>query len=69
MDVKARVPGKIVEVRVNVGDVVKARDILAVEEAMKMQQPIPCPQDGVIKEIRVNVGDRVSSGDVIAVVE
>ncbi len=69
MELKARVPGKIIEVLVNVGDTVKVKDVLAVMEAMKMKQKFPCPVEGTVKEIKVNVGDRVSAGDVIMVVE
>lgn len=69
MEIKSRVPGKITEIKVNVGDNVKTKDVVAVMEAMKMQQAIPSPQDGVVKEIKVNAGDRVNPGTVLMVVE
>jgi len=69
MELKARVPGKVVEVTVKVGDSVKVKDVVAVMEAMKMKQKFPCPVEGTVKEIKVNAGDRVSAGDVIMVVE
>ena len=69
MDIKARIPGTITSIKVNVGDAVKARDVLATMEAMKMEQPIPCPKEGTVAEIKVAVGDKVKTGDVIAVVE
>jgi len=69
MEVKSRVPGKIVELKVKVGDSVKMKDVVAVMEAMKMKQPIPAPLDGTVKEIRVNVGDRVDPGNVILIIE
>lgn len=69
MDIKARMPGQIVDVKVSVNDNVKVRDILAVMEAMKMEQPIPCPKAGVVKEIKVAAGDKVKSGQVLFVVE
>ena len=53
----------------NVGDAIKARDIVGTMEAMKMEQPIPNPKDGTVKEIKVAVGDKVKTGDVIIVVE
>ena len=43
MDVKSRVPGKMVEVKVAVGDTVATKDVLGVMEAMKMNQNIACP--------------------------
>lgn len=69
MEIKSRVPGKILELKVKVGDTVKTKDVVAVMEAMKMKQPVPCPQDGTVKEIKVNVGDRVNPGNVIMVIE
>ena len=48
---------------------IKAREIVGTMEAMKMEQPIPNPKDGVVKEIKVAVGDKVKTGDVIVVVE
>lgn len=69
MEIKSRVPGKVVEVKVNVGDAVKTKDVVAILEAMKMKQAVPAPQDGVIKEIKVNAGDRVNPGTVLVVME
>ncbi len=69
MDIKARIPGTITSIKVAVGDAVKVRDIVGTMEAMKMEQPIPNPKEGVVKEIKVAVGDKVKTGDVMFVVE
>lgn len=69
MEIKARIPGTVVAINVQVGDSVKTRAILGVMEAMKMEQPIACPADGVVKEIRVSVGDKVKPGTVLVLVE
>ncbi len=69
MEVKSRVPGKILEINVSVGDDVKEKDTLGVMEAMKMRQPIICPVEGSVKEIHFAVGDRVNAGEVMFVVE
>lgn len=69
MDVKARIPGTIIAINVKAGDAVKARDILGTMEAMKMEQPIPCPKDGTVKEVKVAVGDKVKSGAVLLTIE
>ncbi|TCO87451.1 biotin-dependent enzyme, partial [Flavonifractor plautii DSM 6740] len=50
-------------------DTVKARDNLGTMEAMKMEQPIPCPKDGVVKDVLVSVGDKVKSGTVLFTIE
>lgn len=54
MEIKARIPGTIVAINVKPGDTVKARDNLGTMEAMKMEQPIPCPKDGVVKDVLVS---------------
>jgi acetyl-CoA carboxylase biotin carboxyl carrier protein len=38
-------------------------------EAMKMQQPVVAPFDGVVKDVRVAIGDKVAEGDVLLIVE
>jgi biotin carboxyl carrier protein of glutaconyl-coA decarboxylase len=69
MEIKSRVPGKIVRFEKQVGDRVEVKDVLIVMEAMKMKQLVPSPVAGVVKEYKVQPGDRVSAGQVIAVVE
>ena len=69
MEIKARIPGIIVAINVKPGDTVKARDNLGTMEAMKMEQPIPCPKDGVVKDVLVSVGDKVKSGAVLLSIE
>ena len=34
-----------------------------------MEQPIPCPKDGVVKDVLVSVGDKVKSGAVLFTIE
>ncbi|MBW2148301.1 MAG: acetyl-CoA carboxylase biotin carboxyl carrier protein subunit [Deltaproteobacteria bacterium] len=60
--------GKIIEVKVKVGDTVSEDDEIAILEAMKMEMPIPAPCDGTIKEVCVAAGDSVESGKVIAII-
>ncbi|MCD8004526.1 MAG: biotin/lipoyl-binding protein [Oscillospiraceae bacterium] len=69
MDIKARIPGTITAIKVNVGDAVQARDVIGTMEAMKMEQPIPAPKAGTVKEIKVAVGDKVKTGEVLVVLE
>jgi len=65
----ARMPGKVIDVRVRVGDVVQAGQTLLVLEAMKMEHPMSATADGVVTEVRVALGDQVVSGAVLLVVE
>lgn len=69
MEIKARMPGKMDEVKVQVGDAVKKGDIILVVEAMKMKTPMPSPLDGTVKELKTTVGARINAGDVLAVIE
>ena len=66
--VLAPMPGKILDVRVKQGDEVKAGDVLAILEAMKMENEIVAPKDGIVKEIKVKPGDSVERGAVIIVI-
>jgi len=65
----ARMPGKVIDVRVRVGDVVEAGQTLLILEAMKMEHPMSATADGVVTEVRVVLGDQVVSGAVLLVVE
>ncbi|MDD4722270.1 MAG: acetyl-CoA carboxylase biotin carboxyl carrier protein subunit [Acidaminococcaceae bacterium] len=69
MEIKSRVPGKVVRFEKKIGDTVAVKDILVTMEAMKMKQLVPCPIAGVVKEYKVAEGDRVSAGQVLLVVE
>ena len=69
MEVKARMPGKVEEVKVKAGDTVKKGDVLFIVEAMKMKTPVPSPQDGTVTELNVAAGSRLSAGEVMAVIE
>jgi acetyl/propionyl-CoA carboxylase alpha subunit len=62
-------PGKIVEVHVKVGDVVKKQQPLIVVEAMKMQNDILSDVDGVVKKIHFEPGDQASFGEPLIEIE
>lgn len=64
--VNAPMPGKIVEVKANVGDSVKKGQVILVLEAMKMENDIVAPEDGTIASIDTAVGNSVEAGETIA---
>ncbi len=66
--VKAPMSGNIISVNVTVGQQVKKGDTVVVLEAMKMENDIPAPKDGVIASVLVNKGDSVSSDAVVATI-
>jgi pyruvate carboxylase subunit B len=61
-------PGTVIRYVVNVGDRVKAGDTVVMLEAMKMENAIPAPADGVIKALKFGPGASVKKGDVLAVI-
>ena len=63
--VKAPMPGNIMKVNVSVGDTVKRGDVLCVLEAMKMENDISAPEDGVVASVNVQKGASVQSEEVI----
>ncbi len=68
-EIKTAMPGKVVRVLATVGAEVKQGDGVLIVEAMKMQNEMKAPKDGVIKEIRVGEGATVNAGDVLAIIE
>lgn len=65
VEVKAPMPGNILDVKVAAGASVKAGDVLVILEAMKMENEIVAPQDGTVASINVHKGDTVNSGDTL----
>ena len=63
--VKAPMPGLILSINAIEGEKVKMGDALLVLEAMKMENIIKSPADGVIKKIEVYVGDSVEKNQVL----
>ncbi len=58
-DIKAAIPGKIVDVKVKIGDVVSDQQCLLILESMKMRNEILSPINGIVDKILVNTGDQV----------
>ncbi len=67
--VGAPMPGKVFRILVNVGDKVKAGDVLLSTEAMKMETNVKAEKDGVISEILVSEGARVEQGELLLILE
>ncbi len=64
----APMPGMIISYTKNVGDEVKKGDTIVILEAMKMENALPAPADGVIKSINFKSGDSVPKGAVLCVI-
>lgn len=52
-------PGRVLKINVSEGDEVKKGQVLMVVEAMKMENNILCPEDGVVDKLLVKEGDMV----------
>ena len=65
--VNAPMPGTIVKMNVKAGQAVKSGDVLAVLEAMKMENEIMAPHDATVVQVLVDAGAKVDTGTPIIV--
>lgn len=66
--VTAPMPGNVIKLFVSPGDQVKAGQKLLVFEAMKMENEITAPSDGVISEVKVDEGSVISVDELLMVI-
>lgn len=64
-EVRAPIPGHIVDILVKPGDRVNAGQVLCLLEAMKMKNPIRAHCDGVIANVAVNIGQSVAQSEIL----
>ena len=69
VEIKTAMPGKVVRILLEAGSEVKKGDGVLVVEAMKMQNEMKSPKDGILKELRAVEGATVNAGEVLAVIE
>ncbi len=65
--IEAPIAGKVLAVKVNVGDNVKKGQLVAVIEAMKLENEIFSSCEGTVKEIRASVGATVNNKDALII--
>ena len=68
-DIKAPMPGLILEVNAVAGQEVKEGDYLLVLEAMKMENTLIAPRDGIVKAVAVNKGQTVEKNQLLIEME
>jgi biotin carboxyl carrier protein len=64
-NVKAPMPGLIIDLKVTAGDVVKQGDILLILEAMKMENIIKSPGEGIVRSVKIKKGESVEKNQVL----
>ncbi|MHA7131143.1 acyl-CoA carboxylase biotin carboxyl carrier protein subunit [Algoriphagus namhaensis] len=64
-DIKAPMPGLILELKVKPGDEVKRGDVVLILEAMKMENSIKSPGEGVVTAIKVKLGQSVEKNQIL----
>ena len=63
--IKAPMPGLILDIHVKEGQEVKEDEALLILEAMKMENIITSPRDGVIKSVNMSKGDAIDKGHLL----
>ena len=66
-DIKAPMPGLVLEIQVEKGQQVSVGDPILILEAMKMENVIKSTGDGLIKKILIEKGQAVDKGDILVV--
>lgn len=64
-DLKAPMPGLVLDILVNEGQEIKKGDRLAILEAMKMENVLKAVGDGTVKSIEVGKGDSVEKNQIL----
>jgi biotin carboxyl carrier protein len=64
-EIKAPMPGLVIDIRVSEGDVIKKGDAVLVLEAMKMENILKSPTDGVVKKVNVEKGIAVEKNQIL----
>jgi len=67
--VESTMQGMVVKLKVKEGDIVEEGDVVAVIEAMKMENDIQAPHSGVVEKIYTEEGEKVEVGDVLMIIK
>jgi biotin carboxyl carrier protein len=67
--IKAPMPGLIVKILVEAGNLVEKGQVLLNFEAMKMENQLKSPGNGTVKSISVQAGDKIEKGQILIELE
>ncbi|HIN73422.1 MAG TPA: ATP-grasp domain-containing protein, partial [Gammaproteobacteria bacterium] len=65
----APMPGKVVELKVKVGDSISKGDVVVILEAMKMEHEVNAPADGKVSEIYIKKDEQLENGALLMIVD
>ncbi len=68
-ELKAMMPGRVINVLVAPGDQVEVGQGVMVVEAMKMENELKAPKAGLVVEVKVVAGQTVEKGDLLLIIE
>lgn len=68
-NVKAPMPGLVLDIKIKAGDEIAEGDTLLVLEAMKMENMLKSPGAGIVKSVNVNQGEAVEKGQILIEME
>jgi biotin carboxyl carrier protein len=69
VEMKAMMPGRVVNVLVKPGDEVAVQQGVIVVEAMKMENELKSPKAGKVLEVKVAAGQTVEKGELLVIIE
>ena len=67
-EVVAPMQGTILDVKVKAGDAVKKGQVVAILEAMKLENEVVSPFDGTVKQVLVSKGQKVNNGEKLLII-
>jgi biotin carboxyl carrier protein len=67
--ITAPMPGKVIAIKVKVGDKIGERHVVAVMEAMKMENEVLSESAGTVKEIKAKQGEMLEGGQTLVVLD
>lgn len=68
-EIRAYIPGSIVDLFIKPGQKIREHDSLLILEAMKMKNDVVMPFDGIIKEVKVEIGSKVEKNQLLIIIE
>jgi biotin carboxyl carrier protein len=69
VEIRAPLPGLLVEMRVREGDRIQGHDVVAVLESMKMNLELRAPRSGVVRQLVTAPGQRIAQDDVLVIID